>query len=328
VLDADYYNNKVDGLILDAKQAPSKGIPGNSIKANIGSLYNRGIELGLTAQVITSNKFQWETSINFSTLKNRVTALSDGIDIYTPSTFGIQNMTRVGYSVGSIFAVPTTGVNPENGYRIFINSKGQQVQYNHGGASKWTFLDGTPAPAIDNYLDGKIQGTSLPTYYGGFNNTFRAYGFDLNLGFTFSGGNKLYNGTHANLLDQRYFNNGIFIKDRWTTPGQVTDVPKLIYGDNVSTGFSISNSSVVEDGSYIKLKNASLGYRIPLERITNGKLSSIRLYAQATNIFTITSYTGSDPEISINGNSIASGKDHNSVPNATTITFGLNLNFN
>jgi len=327
VLDADYYNNVVDGLILDAKQAPSKGVPGNSIKANVGSLYNKGIELGLTAQVINNDKFQWETSINFSTLQNKVTALSDGIDIYTPSTFGIQNMTRVGYSVGSIYAVPSVGVNPANGYRIFVNAKGQQVQYNQAGASKWTFLDGTPAPAIDNYLDGKIQGSSLPTYYGGFNNTFRAYGFDLNLGFTFSGGNKLYNGTRANLLDQRYFNNGTFVKDRWTTPGQITDVPKLIYADNVSTGFSITNTSVVEDGSYVKLKNAALGYRIPLEKVSNGKLTALRLYVQASNIFTITNYRGSDPEISINGNSIASGKDHNSVPNATTITFGANLNF-
>ena len=100
--------------------------------------------------------------------------------------------------------------------------------------------------------------------------------FDLNVGIVFSGGNKMYNGTRANMTDQRYFNNGTFIKERWTTPGQITEIPKLIYGDNVSTGFSITNSAYVEDGSYVKLKNLSLGYRLPVQRLTNNAISSAR----------------------------------------------------
>lgn len=84
---------------------------------------------------------------------------------------------------------------------------------------------------------------------------------------------------------------------------------------------------MVEDGSFAKLKNVALGYRIPINKILNGKISSLRAYVQATNLFTVTKYTGSDPEISINGNSIESGKDHNSVPNARTIAFGLNASF-
>jgi hypothetical protein len=115
--------------------------------------------------------------------------------------------------------------------------------------------------------------------------------------------------------------------ERWTKPGQVTDIPKLIYGDNVSTGFSITNSACVEDGSFIKLKNLSLGYRLPVQQLTKNKLSSARIYAQGSNLFTLTKYTGSDPEISINGNSTDSSKDHNSVVNATVFTFGINIGF-
>lgn len=326
-LEADYYKNVIDGLILDAKQSPSRGIPGNSIRSNVGSMYNQGIELTLTAQLINQKNFQWNANANFSTLKNRVTTLAGG-DIYVPSTFGIQNLTREGYSVGSIFAVPTIGINPENGYRIYINRFGQQVQYNHAGTSRWTYVkDGSTAPAIDNYLDGKILGPSLPTYYGGFNNNLSYKDFDLNVGIIFSGGNKLYNGTRANLTDQRYFNNGTFIKDRWTTPGQVTDIPKLIYGDNVSTGFLITNSAYVEDGSYVKLKNLAVGYQLPIQKLTRNAISSARIYVQGSNLFTITKYRGSDPESSINGNSIDSGKDHNTVVNATVYTFGINLGF-
>ncbi|MFT3822577.1 MAG: SusC/RagA family TonB-linked outer membrane protein [Chitinophagaceae bacterium] len=327
-IEADYYKNVINGLVLDAKQAPSRGIPNNSISANVGSMYNQGIEITLNAQVISKRDLQWNASLNFSTLKNKVTALANNTDIYTPSNFGIQNMTRVGYSVGSVWSVPTLGVNPDNGYRIYLNSAGEQVQYNHAGANRWTYVkDGSAAPAINNYTDGRIYGPSLPTYYGGFNNTITYKDFDVNIGITFAGGNKLYNGTRANLTDQRYFNNGTFIKDRWTVKGQVTDIPKLIYGDNVSTGFSISHSGNIESGSFVKLKNLSVGYRLPVQKLTKNAISSARIYVQGANLLTLTGYRGSDPEVSINGNSIDGGKDHNTVVNATTLTIGINVGF-
>lgn len=326
---ADYFNNLIDGLILNSPLSSSQGIPGNAIAANIGSMFNRGVELAITARIIQTSRLQWNTSFNFSTLKNQVTSLGNGGDIYPASlsTFGIQNMTRVGYSVGSIFAVPTTGVNPENGNRVYINRNGKEVQYNAVNKG-WSYLDGTTAPAIDNYGDGRILGPSLPTYFGGFNNTFTYENFDLNIGINFSGGNKLYNGTWATIADQRYFNSGRFVLDRWTKPGDITEVPKLVWGDNFTNGFSSSNSARVEDGSYIKLKNLSLGYKVPIHNTAlSSRISSLRVYAQASNIFTITKYNGSDPEISINGNSINSGKDQNVPPNAWSLTFGLNIGF-
>lgn len=322
----DYYNNLINGLILKAPQALSAGIPGNYINANVGSMYNRGIELAINGNIINSPDFKWNLNLNFSTLTNKVTSLVS--DVYVPSIFGVQNMTRVGYSIGSIFAVPTVGVNPDNGLMVFINSEGKSVQYNHIGSPRWTYLDGSPAPAIDNYKDGVIQGPSLPKYFGGINNSFSFKNFDLNIQLTFVGGNKLYNGTRATNSDQRYFNNGTFIKERWTTPGQQTEIQKLYYGDNVSAGFSFSATSKVENGDYLKLKNVSLGYNIPLEgKFLKGKIASARVYVQAVNVFTITKYRGSDPEVSINGNSIHSGKDQNIPPNAQVFAFGINLGF-
>ncbi|MBO0952557.1 SusC/RagA family TonB-linked outer membrane protein [Fibrella forsythiae] len=323
----DYYRNQVDGLILKAPQALSAGLPGNYINANVGSLYNEGIELGVNALVTNYKDFKWNSSLNVSTLKNRVTSLVN--DVFVPSVFGVQNMTRVGYSVGSIFAVPCVGVNPANGLMVFTNAAGRDVQYNHVGSPRWTYVsDGSAAPAIDNYQDGVMQGPSLPTIFGGFNNTFQYKNFDLTLLLTFVGGNKLYNGTRATNSDQRYFNNGEFIKDRWTTPGQITEIQKLYYGDNVSAGFSFAATSKVEDGSYIKLRTLSLGYHVPVKNtFLNGRVSSAYLYAQGGNLFTLTRYRGSDPEVSINGNSINSGKDQNVPPNAQVLTLGLNVGF-
>lgn len=328
-VEADYYKNTIDGLILNAPQPSSKGIPGNSIAANVGSLYNQGIELAINAGILTKGKFQWNAGFNIATLKNRVTSLGTGGDIYPTSlsTFGIQNITRVGYSVGSIFAVPSPGVNPANGNKLYINRNNETVQYD-AVTKRFTYLEGGTAPTIDNYADGRIQGPSLPAYYGGLNNTFTYGDFDLVVGIIFSGGNKLYNGTRATLSDQRYFNNGTFIKDRWTTVGQVTDVPKLVWGDSFTGGFSSANTTNVEDGSFAKLKNVALGYRVPVQRIGIAKyIASARAYVQAANLFTITNYTGSDPEVSINGNSINSGKDQNVPVNASVFTIGLNVGF-
>ncbi|MWB93113.1 SusC/RagA family TonB-linked outer membrane protein [Flavobacterium sp. GA093] len=322
----DYFNNKIKDLILKTPQALSAGIPNNYINENVGGMYNTGYEIGINALAVTTRNFNWNVNLNLSTLKNKVTSLAS--DVFVPSVFGVQNMTRVGYSIGSVFAVPNKGVNPDNGQMIFINSEGKEVQYNHIGSPKWTYLDGTGAPAIDNYKDGVIQGPSLPKIFGGLNNTFSYKNFVLGVNLTFAQGNKLYNGTRATNSDQRYFNNGEFIKNRWTTPGQITDIQKLYYGDNVSAGFSFSSTSKVEDGSFVKFKNVSLGYNVPMNlSFLKNTFSSVYVYVQGNNLYTFTKYRGSDPEVSINGNSINSGKDQNVPPNAQVYTLGLNVGF-
>lgn len=328
-VDVDYYNNVIDGMVLNARQTPSLGIPGGIIATNVGSMYNRGFELQVTAQVINKRNFRWSSNFNLSTLKNRVTVLANGnADIFSSAGVGTQNATRVGYPVGSIWAVKTTGVNPQTGQRIYINRKGEEVQYNFAGNPQFTYLDGSRAPAIDGILDGRVSGSSIPTYYGGFNNTFTYYSFDVNLGIIFSGGNYIYNGTRAAAMDQRGFNNLTDVLRRWQKAGDVTDIPKVVYSDTYSSGYTVTNSSNVEDASFIRLKNASIGYKIPAKIISKAGIAGLRVYAQASNLLTLTKYRGSDPEISSNGNSnIGSGLDNISIGGARNFTFGVNVSF-
>jgi TonB-linked SusC/RagA family outer membrane protein len=329
--DADYYYNNVNGLIQSAKQAPSTGIPGGTINANIGTMYNKGFELSATFKAITYKAFSWTTNVNFSYNKNKVTSLANGnSDVYgSTASLETSNITRVGYSIGSILAVPTVGVNPANGERIFVNRFGKQVQYlQNGSPSKWTYLDGTTAPAIDGIADGVVAGNAIPKYFGGWNNTFTYKNFDLTANITYSGGNKIYYGTRATLLDQRFWNNTTEVLARWTTPGQITDIPRVVYGDNYSNGSAIPITDNVESGAYAKLKVVALGYRIPTKLVQKIGISSIRIYGQAYNLATITKYKGSDPEVSSNGNSnTAPGDDRNSVPSARTFMFGINVGF-
>jgi TonB-linked SusC/RagA family outer membrane protein len=326
-IDADYYKNNIDGMILDVPQAPSKGIPGNTITANVGSMYNKGFEFSVHGQVINGKDFRWTSDINLSTLKNRVSELANNnADIWTAG-LETSNIIRAGESVGTVYVVKTTGVNPATGFRTYLNRNGKEVQYNPVG-SKWTFPDGTTAAAMDAYLDGRVFGSAIPTYYGGFNNNFSYKNFDLNVSIVYSGGNKMYNGTRATLLDNRFFNNQTDILRRWTKPGDMTDIPKLVYNDQYASGSVLMHSANVEDGSYVKLRNISLGYKVPSKLYAPTGIAAIRFYASASNFILHTNYTGSDPEISANGDSnSASGRDKNSVPAGRSFIFGLNLSF-
>jgi TonB-linked SusC/RagA family outer membrane protein len=332
--DATFYYNLVDGLILNVPQAPSRGIPDNSIPANVGSMRNRGFEFNLRYDVLRDKAFNWTVSGNLTTLDNRVLSLLNDAQRISGSTSGLEtaNYTTVGRSIGSILAVPTAGVNPVNGQRILVRADGTQVQYNHQGTTGtgWTLVsnDRTNVPAPSQLADGVYYGPVLPTFYGGLDNTFRFKGFDLGVFIQYSGGNYIYNGTKAGLHDQRFWNNETDIKNRWTPDNTNAEWPRLVYGDNVSNGSNIIMSQNVEKGDFIRLRNVSLGYTFPSKTISGLKLSNARLYVQVQNAALLTKYSGIDPEISVNGGSnLAPGVDRNSIGQARSYTAGLNVSF-
>ncbi|MEA5461993.1 TonB-dependent receptor [Arcicella sp. LKC2W] len=324
----NYYKNDISDLVLAEPQAPSRGVPNNSINTNVGSMINQGWEFTLNALVLDKKDFTWNANFNISTNSNEVIALANNNADIIASTGGLEssNIVRVGYPVGSVFVVETRGVNPTNGQRIFVNAAGREVQYSHPG--KWTYVaDGTTAPQITG-SDRKVWGTAFPTFFGGLDNTFKYKAFDFGVFLQFSGGNYIYNGTKAGLRDQRAWNNHTDILNRWQKEGDVTNIPRLVFGDNISNGSSTPISENVEKGDFIRMRNISLGYTFKKGLLEKAKISSLRLYAQVQNAFIITGYTGADPEISTNRNSnIAPGVDRNSTPQARTYTAGLSVNF-
>ena len=327
-----YYKSDVDGLILSVTQAASTGIPGgNAILDNVGSMYNKGIEVTLNAQILTEGNFKWNTSFNFTTQKNKVTSLdASGSDIVIRSSaLEATNIVRVGESVGSFYVVRTGGVNPVNGRRIFFHADGTAVQYNHSASAalRWTKVsDGTATRAANQSADAVVMGPSIPKYFGGFTNSFKYKGFDLDINIYFSGGNYVYNGTKAGLRDQRVWNNANEVLNRWQQPGDVTDIPRIVFGDNVSNGSSMPLTENLEKGDFVKVRNISLGYNLSEDLVTKLGLSSFKLNLSIQNAYTFTKYSGFDPEISSNGNmATGAGVDRNSAPLARTVSLGLNL---
>jgi TonB-dependent starch-binding outer membrane protein SusC len=326
-----YYKNTINDLILPVPQAPSKGIPGNVIDQNIGSMDNTGIEISLRATAMKRDNFSWVINANLTTLKNEVTRLADG-DIRT-ATAGLEtaNITRVGESIGSLYVVRTVGVNPENGRRMFVKADGTIVQYDHSAAvaNRWTVVEtGANTSAPTTAADGYLMGPTLPTFYGGFDNTFTYKNFDLGIFFQFSGGNYIYNGTKAGLRDQRFWNNHTDVLDRWTPENTSGSIPRIVYGDNQSNGSAFPISENVEKADFVRLRNLVLGYTFRPALINRIGLERLRVYGQVQNAFLLTKYSGFDPEVETNGNSTTGmGVDRNSVGQARTITFGVNIGF-
>jgi hypothetical protein len=303
-------------------------------------MVNKGFELSLGGSILSTRDFNWSSNFNITTVKNTVTALANNnADIFI-ATGGLESpsIIRVGESIGSFFAVPTEGVNQANGQRIFVLNDGTRVQYNHAATpstARWTRVDnGAVSRPASQAVDGRIMGPALPKYFGGFDNTFRWKGLDLNVLLYFSGGNYVYNGSKAGLHDNRNWNNAKDALNRWTKAGDNAQWPRVVFGDNVSNGSGIVISNNVEKGDFIKGRNLTLGYTLPTKLLGRVGISSVRLYASSLNTFTLTNYSGFDPEIQTNGvqagDQVSNGApsvDRNAAPMARTFNFGVNIGF-
>ncbi len=336
-IEVDYFKNDIDELILNVTQSPSTGI--GSVPANVGSMYNKGLEFTINGTPIQGKDFTWTSSFNITSVKNNVTALDPTLPEIITSTSGLEsvNRTKVGYPLGYLFVVRSAGVDPATGRRIFINSAGNKVLYQFvapAGQFNYSNPDGTRyvgpggATSISQGADGVYYQNTIPKIYGGFDNTFRYKGFDLNILLTYQADFYVYYGTNAGLHDQRFWNNHVDVLTAWKKPGDVTSIPKPVYLDNVSNGSAIPMDINVFKGDFVKLRNITLSYNLPKNILDKVKLNNLRFYVSGQNLAIWSKYPGPDPEVSSNGNSTTGqGVDRNTIGNARTITVGLNVGF-
>ena len=335
-----YYKNNIDGLIFGVPLPPSAGIPNstnNTVMQNVGEMYNRGIELALSGSPIDHDNFSWNSSFNITSNENKVTSLAEGVPSIIIGSVDAYSITLPGYSAGMLYAVRTAGVDPATGRRIFISKTAEgdrKVYYQHvvnassPSRYQWSYEDGSQAPAITPAADAVVYKNSAPKVFGGWTNTFRHKAFELNVLMTYQLGGYMNNGTQSTMRDQRFWNNSTDILRRWQNPGDVTDIPRVVNGDNVSNGNTMPLDINISSTDFVRLKNVRLSYNIPTSFLARLKLSSTQLYLSGQNLALLTKYTGMDPEVTTNANNaITQGIDKNQAPNARTITFGLNVGF-
>jgi TonB-dependent starch-binding outer membrane protein SusC len=337
-IEATRYYNDIKDLILNVPQAPSAGVP-NSIPSNVGAMFNKGWEFGITGTPFRGRDFQWTSTLNITTNVNEVQSLAPGLSEILASTSGLETVSRtaVGYSLGYLWLVRNGGVDPQTGRRILLNKAGQQVLYQFAvpaGQFQWSNPDGTQyrengvAVGVTQAKDGVMFGNTIPKVYGGFDNTFRYKNFDLNVLLTYQLGFYVYYGTWAGLHDQRFWNNHKDVLTAWSKPGDITTVPKPVYLDNISNGSGLPMSYNAFKGDFVKLKNVTLSYTFSNKLISKAKMSSARIFVSGQNLAIITDYPGPDPEVSSNGNGNTNqGIDRNTIANGRTILVGLNISF-
>ncbi len=337
---ADYFRNNVDNMILAVPLPPSLGVPKNQILQNIGKMYNQGVELAVSGEAYNNGKLRWTSNLNLTLVNNKVTQLANN----NADIEGTYHIVRVNQPVGVFYGFQSRGVNPANGNTLWEKADGSIVQGNIANSTYYKYDPSKPddftAGSVSSLTgaDKRVLGQANPTWYGGFINTVSYKNFELNVNFVFSGGNKVYNATaQETLANMKFQNAGRILLDRWTTPGQQTDVPKLRYGaapGNFINQNGHTNSRFLEDGSFLRAQNIGLSYNVPSALLSKAKINNLRIYAQVQNAFIITKYTGLDPELTtitvVENSANASrnwqaGLDYNANPVPRTYTIGINL---
>lgn len=295
----DAYIKKTKDVLLNVI-LPSTA-PLQTLMTNAGKIENRGIEFNIRS-INIDNTFKWSTDFNMNFNRNEVTELTY-TKIYfsgriegnseTASTF------RVGEALGTFYGYIADGVNPETGDMIYRDLNG------------------------DGISDRTKIGSGQPDFTFGLTNTFNWKKLDLSIFLQGSVGNDIYNSTRVDLegmFDSK--NQSVAVLDRWTPENRNTDIPRAVWQNT----YNVSNSTrFVEDGSYVRLKSATLSYRL-LENHKFFKLLS--LYISGENLITLTNYSGFDPEVNAFGNSSTElGIDYGTYPQARSLIFGINVQF-
>lgn len=326
-LSLDYYNIDTKDLIIEDRSQPQYlGFLTPASLRNVGEVNNRGFEINLNTRNITNENFQWTTDFNWSTNKNEFITLLNGQDIFQDASPGYFNVDRThvlreGEAVGVFWGYDYQGVYqggdlPE-GTALF---EGGRV-----GDQLFADLDGSGDITTE---DQEIIGDPNPAWTFGFTNNFTYKNFDLSIFFQGAQGGDIMNLTALQLFSGDS-NATTEILDSWTPSNTDTNIPiARLRRKDISSRF-------VEDGSYIRLKNIALGYTLPSELLESVGIDRVRLSVSAQNLFTITNYSGLDPEVNYFGSGSASSSDSNTVngfdfgnyPTIRSFNFSINLRF-
>ncbi|MDR2120576.1 MAG: TonB-dependent receptor [Tannerella sp.] len=296
-IELNYYDKYTRDVLVSSPIPTISGF--SSITKNNGEVSNRGIEFALNSTNVDNKNFAWTTSFNIAHNKNRIEKLENTIESY--SWIRMEQ----GQPMFSFYTYKQLYVDPQTGNAVIDD-------YNHDGQI--------------NADDRQYVGNALPTVNGGLDNTFRYKDIDLNVFLTYSYGNDVL------YMFQYMLQHGGtrpawgYTKEqlkRWQKPGDITDVPRMTAS---GLNYALRTDRFMEDGSFLKVRSATLGYNIPRKLLNRFQVTAFRLFATATNLFILTNYSGTDPEINVAGNSENTlGIDFATSPTPRSFLFGVNI---
>ncbi len=364
-LSVDVYDNASSDLLLDVQIAPTYGY--RTQVQNVGKTSNKGVEIQLNTIILRKkNNLNWTANFNISTNKNKVVQLGPNQNSFFPSpSWGVSGqptdyIVRIGDPVGSMWGLVSDGFYTVNDFdynaATSVYTLKQGVVNNSSiigvvqpGAVKFKDLNGDGKVDIDN--DRKIIGNPTAKFTGGLNQQFTYKQWDASLFVNFSVGNDIYNANKIELSNGYTANSNLLaiMQDRWRTITPTGQTAQYVNGTTVygiapdqlaalnanakiwqpirGSGAFFPSSWAIEDGSFLRFNNLTIGYSLPVKKLTAIHLSRLRIYATANNLGIITSYTGYDPEVSVRNSSLTPGLDYSAYPKSRSILFGVNATF-
>jgi len=322
---ADYYDTKTRDLLLNVAISSVSGF--ETTLRNLGEVHNRGFEIALSTKNFVGD-FTWNTDINFSTNKNEVLSLNEGNEpIYSSGSAGVRHVTRVGDPIGSYYGYVVDGIYQS---QAEIDSAPLDTQAPDPGVGDFKFkdIDGDGEITPD---DRTVTGSYFPDFTWGVNNRFKYKNIDLSFLIQGVEGNEILNLTSRHMKNgEANFNSYAIFNERWRSPSDPGNgsIPRADRESGNHGNNNRPSSFQVEDGSYIRLRNVTLGYTLPTNNLFGSNIQKLRFYVTGTNLFTITDYLGYNPEVSsITTNSLTPGEDYGAFPLTKSFTLGVNLKF-
>lgn len=323
-LTADYYRKETSDLLFDVGINPSSGF--STVFKNIGGVENKGFELELSTNLQTRD-FNWVSQLSFSTNKSKVLALNNlneivvGGDIRDVGNGQLNAaLLKVGEPIGQFYGLVFDGI-----FQTAEEIAGSAQKSAKPGDVRYRDLNGDGQITTDT-KDREVIGNANPSFFGGFNNTFSWKNIDLNVFLQGSYGNDILNVARFDLFGLNGLsNNSAEVLNRWTPTNPSNTIPRA---NALGTNRTVS-SFLVEDGSYLRLKNVSLGYKFTPDVLKRAGIASARVYVSAQNLATITNYSGFDPDVNRLGSGSGStpGVDYGVYPSSRTFLLGLNFTF-
>ncbi len=317
----NYFKGWTKNLLTLRQLAWTSGLAENW--SNDGKLENEGFEAGFGIKVLNLKDFTWELGASAGHYVNKITALPDNDKAFETNAYGATILSQVGTAAGVFYGYKTAGVystqaeaDADKLYQV--NDRDQREYF---GAGDMRFID-KDGNGIINEEDRFVIGDPNPDIYGNIYTQLNWKHWSLGATMRYSLGNDVYN-YQRSLLEggSRFYNQTTALLTRWTTEKQVTDIPRISYGDPM--GNSRFSDRWIEDGSYLRLSNVTLSYTIP---IMSTYLQGITLWGAAYNLFTVTRYLGGDPDCGVSGNVLLQGIDRGLLASGRSIALGVKIN--
>jgi TonB-linked SusC/RagA family outer membrane protein len=364
-LSVDVYNNQAKNLLLNVPIASTYGY--STQLQNIGKTSNKGVEIQLGAVIAKKKDFTWNANFNISFNKNRVEALGQNQTLFYPAaSWGVSGqptdyIVRIGDPVGAMWGLVNNGFYTLNDFdyntatgvytlKPGISSNANIIGTVQPGSVRFKDLDGDGVINMDR--DRTVIGNPTPKFTGGLAQQFTYKNWDMSLFLNFSYGNQIYNANKVEFTNGYTGNSNMLdiMSNRWKVVNQFGKTMQWVNSSNQAVGASPAeiqalnananiwmpiksagafypSSWAIEDGSFLRVNNLTVGYSFPVKQLVKMKISKLRVYFTANNLAVFTKYTGYDPEVSVRNSPLTPGLDYSAYPKSRSFIFGVNANF-